>query len=245
MARTRTAMITGATGGIGKAVTISLAKRGFNVVVCYNKNQTLAENIVTEAKKYSNAIAVQADLRKGVEVDDCFKKAREYFGKIDVLVTCAGVAHYQNFQDMTEEDFDYVCDTNFKSTALTISKAIPDMLKLGWGRIVAISSIWGEIGGSGEVLYSATKSAVSGIVKALSKELAPSSITVNAIAPGVVDTNMLEHFKGAEREYLLSQIPVGRFCTPDEVASLVCHLVSDDSQYITGEIIQMTGGFIG
>lgn len=243
MARTRTAMITGATGGIGQAVTKLLSKHGYNVVVCYNKNQEIADNLVTYAKKYSNAIAVQADLKNGSEVETCFKKAREYFGKIDVLVTCAGVAHYQSFQDMTEDDFDYVCDTNFKSTALTISKAIPDMLKLGWGRIVSISSIWGEIGGSGEVLYSATKSAVSGIVKALSKELAPSGITVNAIAPGVVDTNMLDHFKGAEREYLLSQIPVGRFCTPEEVASLVCHLVSDDSAYITGEVIRITGGF--
>lgn len=243
MSRTRTAIITGATGGIGQAITILLSKRGYNVVVCYNKNQVLAEKLVDEAKKYSNAIAVQADLKNVTEVEACFKKARDYFGKVDILVTCVGVAHYQSFQDMTEADFDYVCDTNFKSTALTISKAIPDMLKLGWGRIVAISSIWGEIGGSGEVLYSATKSAISGMVKALAKELAPSNITVNAIAPGVVDTNMLEHFKGAEREYLLSQIPVGRFCTPDEVASLVCHLVSDDSSYITGEVIRMTGGF--
>lgn len=245
MARTHTAIITGATGGIGQAITLTLARHGYNVVVCYNKNITQAQQLVEECKKYSNAIAVQADLSSGSGVDKCFCEARNYFGKIDTVVTCAGIAHYQAFQDMTEEDFDYVTDTNFKSTALTVSKAIPDMLKLNYGRIVAISSIWGEVGGSGEVLYSATKSAISGMVKALAKELAPSGITVNAVAPGVVDTNMLDHFKGADREYLLSQIPLGRFCTPQEVASLVYHLVSEDSGYITGEIIQMTGGFNG
>lgn len=245
MARTHTAIITGATGGIGQAVVIALAKRGYNVVICYNKNETGATTLLKEAKAYSNALTVQADLTKGSEIDRCFREARAYFGKIDVVVTCAGVAHYQSFQDTTESDFDYVVDTNFKSTALTISRAIPDMLKLGYGRIVAIGSVWGEIGGSGEALYSATKSAISGMVKALAKELAPSGITVNAVAPGVVDTPMLDHFQGADRDYLLSQIPAGRFCTPDEVASLVSHLVSDDSSYVTGEIIQMTGGFIG
>lgn len=245
MARTHTAIITGATGGIGSAITTLLAKRGYNVVVCYNKNDAMATKLVSEAKKYSNAIMVQADLSSGSGVDKCFSEARSYFGKIDTIVTCAGIAHYQAFQDMTEDDFDYVTNTNFKSTALVVSKAIPDMLKLNYGRIVAISSIWGEIGGSGEVLYSATKSAISGMVKALSKELAPSGITVNAVAPGVVDTNMLDHFKGADRDYLLSQIPLGRFCTPQEVASLVCHLVSEESSYITGEVIQMTGGFNG
>ena len=245
MARTHTAIITGATGGIGSAITTLLAKRGYNVVVCYNKNDAMATKLVAEAKKYSHAIMVQADLSSGSGVDKCFSEARSYFGKIDTIVTCAGIAHYQAFQDMTEDDFDYVTNTNFKSTALVVSKAIPDMLKLNYGRIVAISSIWGEIGGSGEVLYSATKSAISGMVKALSKELAPSGITVNAVAPGVVDTNMLDHFKGADRDYLLSQIPLGRFCTPQEVASLVCHLVSEESSYITGEVIQMTGGFNG
>lgn len=243
MARVRTVMITGATGGIGRAITLSLAKQGYNTIVCYNKNQSVAEELVIEAKKYSNSIAIQADLSKGSEIDDCFKKARQYFGKIDTLVTCAGVAHYQAFQDMTEEDFDYLTDTNFKSTALTISRAIPDMLKLGFGRIVAITSIWGEVGGSGEVLYSATKSAISGLVKALAKELAPSSITVNAIAPGVVDTSMLDHFSNSDKDYLLSQIPVGRFCSPEEVASLVSHVISDDASYLTGQIIRLTGGF--
>ena len=128
MSRTRTAIITGASGGIGQAITILLSKRGYNVVVCYNKNQVLAEKLVDEAKKYSNAIAIQADLKNVTEVEACFKKARDYFGKIDILVTCVGVAHYQSFQDMTEADFDYVCDTNFKSTALPpISPQMLDM----------------------------------------------------------------------------------------------------------------------
>ena len=245
MKRTHTALITGATGGIGQAITLKLAKLGYNVVVCYNQNKTIADELVTKAKEHSNAIAVQADLTKGDEIKRCFYEARAYFGKIDIVITTAGVAHYQTFQDMTESDFDYVSDTNFKSTALTISNAIPDMLKLNWGRIVAISSIWGEVGGSGEVLYSATKSAISGLVKALAKELAPSGITVNAVAPGVVDTKMLDHFKGAEREYLLGQIPAGRFCTAEEVANLVSHIIDDQSSYLTGEIIRLTGGFEG
>ena len=241
--KTHTALVTGATGGIGEEICLSLAEKGYNIVVCYNKNEQKAQELVEKIKKLSNAISVQADLSKGCDVDRLFREARAYFSKIDTLVTVAGVAHYGSFDSTTEEDFDRVCGINLKGTALCMKHALKDMLSLNYGRIVAISSIWGEVGASQEVLYSATKSAITGLVKALSKEVADCNITVNAVAPGVVDTAMLDHFSDTDKEYLLSQIPVGRFAKAKEVADLVSFLCSDSGQYLTGEIIGLNGGF--
>ena len=241
--KTHTALITGATGGIGSAIALTLAKKGYNIVVCYNSNEEKAQELVKEIKTYSNAIALQCDVSSGVAVLELFKNARAYFSKIDTVITCAGIAHYGDFAKTQEEDFDRVAGINFKGTALTISNAIPDMQKLGYGRIIAISSIWGEVGASQEVLYSATKSAIEGLVKGLSKELADTGITVNAVSPGVVETPMLNHFSDTDKDYLLSQIPAGRFAKAQEVASLASFLCSEDAGYITGEIIGINGGF--
>lgn len=241
--KTHTALVTGATGGIGKAIALSLAKKGYNVVVHYHKNASLAKDIVDEIKKYSNAIAISADLSKTQDIEVLFTKAREYFSKIDTIVTAAGVAHYGDFQSITDEDYERVTGINLKGTLMSVKYALKDMLKLEYGRIVAISSIWGEVGASQEVLYSATKSALSGFVKGLSKELSDTGITVNAVAPGVVDTAMLDHFSTSDKDYLLSQIPSGRFAKAEEVASLVTFLCSDEAEYITGEIIGINGGF--
>ncbi|MBQ2714813.1 MAG: SDR family oxidoreductase [Clostridia bacterium] len=241
--KARTALVTGATGGIGEAVALSLAKKGYNVVVHFHKNAEKAQNLVNEIKKYSNALAIQADLSKECEIEKLFLSARAYFSKIDTVVTCAGIAHYGSFESTKEEDFDRLVNVNVKGTLMCVKHALSDMYKLNYGRVVCISSIWGEVGASQEVLYSATKSAISGFVKALAKETADSGITVNAVSPGVVDTNMLNHFSSSDKDYLLSQIPVGRFASSNEVASLVSFLCSEDAEYITGEIMGLNGGF--
>ncbi len=241
--KTHTALITGATGGIGEAIALRLAKDGYNIVVCYNKNHEKAEELVKKIKTISNAIAIQADVSKGQDIERLFNESRAYFSKIDTVVTVAGVAHYGDFASTTEEIFDNVSGINFKGTALTIAHALKDMKKLSYGRIVAISSIWGEVGASQEVLYSATKSAIAGLVKGLAKETAEDGITVNAVSPGVVDTAMLNHFSETDKECLLSEIPCGRFAKPEEIASLVAFLCSPDASYVTGEIIGINGGF--
>ena len=239
----KTAIVTGASGGIGKAISITLAKEGYNIVVHYNKNEKSANELVQEIKKYSNAISVQADLSNLENADTLYKKANEYFGFIDTVDCVAGVAHYDSFESLNADTYHKVCDINLGSHMLLISRALPQMRAKNYGRIVVISSVWGETGASWEVLYSTTKSALIGMTKALSKEVASHGITVNAITPGVIDTAMLDKFSPIEKEDLLSQIPIGRFGTSQDVASAVKFLVSSEASYITGEVLGVNGGF--
>lgn len=238
-----TALITGATGGIGSAIALSLAKEGYNVVLHYNKNEKRAQELLHEIKKYSNAIAISADLSIPKSVNSLYNKATEYFGSIDTLICASGIAHYDSFENLNETTYDTVANINLKSQMLLIATALPSMRQKGYGRIVVISSIWGEVGGSYEVLYSVTKSALNGLCKSLSKEVASCGITINAVSPGVIQTQMLDKFTKQEQEDLIRDIPVGRFGTPEEVASLVKFLCSKEASYITGEVIGINGGF--
>lgn len=241
--KVRTALITGASGGIGSAIALTLAKEGYNVVVHYNSNQVGAKQLVSEIKKYSNAICIQADLSDPENAIELFNKSSEYFGFIDTVICVAGVAHYDSFESLTPETYRKVCDVNLGSHMCLIANALPKMRQKMYGRIVVISSIWGETGASYEVLYSTTKSALIGMTKALSKEVADCNITVNAVTPGVIETAMLDKFSKSEKDDLITQIPIGRFGTAQDVANTVSFLCSEKSSYITGEVIGINGGF--
>ncbi len=243
MTKTRTALITGASGGIGSAIALALAKAGYNIVVHYNENKKNALALVDEIKKYTNAIAIQANLEHLENAEKLYNEAVTYFNTIDTIVCACGIAHYDSFENLNEETYRRVTDINLGSQLLLISKALPRMRGKSYGRIVVISSIWGEVGGSWEVLYSSTKSALIGACKALSKEVAGDGITVNVVSPGVIDTAMLDKFSTDEKELLLKDVPAGRFGKPEDVASLVAFLCSDSAGYITGETISVGGGF--
>lgn len=243
MNKQHTAIITGASGGIGSAIALKLAKMGYNIVIHYNKNRTIAEKILAQIKELSNGILVQSDLSIVENSEQLYKEAVNHFGTVDTIVCASGVAHYDSFESLSVSDYRSVTDINLGSQMMLISKALPSMRKHSYGRIVVISSIWGEVGSSWEVLYSTTKSALIGMCKALSKEVAPSGITVNAITPGVIDTAMLDRFSMQDKKLLLEDIPAGRFGQADEVASLVSFLCSEDASYITGETIGINGGF--
>ncbi len=241
--KVRTALITGASGGIGSAIALTLAKEGYNIVVHYNKSEEKAKKIEAEIKKYSNAICIQADLSNPEKAIELYRKSSEYFGFIDTVICVAGVAHYDSFESLTPETYRKVCDVNLGSHMCLIANALPKMRQKTYGRIVVISSIWGETGASYEVLYSTTKCALIGMTKALSKEVAQCNVTINAVTPGVIETAMLDKFSNSEKEDLIAQIPIGRFGTAQDVANTVSFLCSEKSSYITGEIIGVNGGF--
>ena len=239
----KTVLITGASLGIGAACAKKFAKEGYNVVVNYNSSENEAKAL---EKEFSNMVVVKADLSKEEEAKALVEEAVKRFNKIDVLVNNAGVAlESKLFTDTSRDDWDKIFNINVFGMFNVTKAAVSHMVHEKSGAIINISSIWGVTGASCEVVYSASKGAVNSFTKALSKELAPSNIRVNAIAPGVIDTKMNAFLSNDEKKALEEEIPLGRFGNPSEIASAVYFLASEDSSYITGQIITADGGFIG
>lgn len=236
-----TVLITGSARGIGAATAALFADNGYNVVINYNTSKAEAEKLCS---KLDNAIAVQADVSKSDEVDRLFSTANEKFGFVDVLVNNAGIAQQKLFTDITDEDYDRMFDCNVRSVFNCCRRALPDMIHHKFGRIINISSMWGITGASCEVHYSASKSAVVGLTKALAKEVAPSGITVNAVAPGVIDTPMNGFLSKDVMEQLKNETPVGRIGEPNDIARTILFLADRKSDFITGQILGIDGGFI-
>ncbi len=240
-----TALITGAARGIGAATAALFARSGYNVVINYNTSEkqalALCEKII---KNGGNALALQADVSKANEAEKLFFAAKKAFGSIDVLVNNAGIAQQKLFTDITEDDYDRMFDCNVKSVFNCCKYALPDMIHNKYGRIINISSMWGVTGASCEVHYSASKAAVIGMTKALAREVAPSGITVNCIAPGVIDTPMNKGFDAETLEALKYETPVGRLGTPEDVAEAIAFLADKKSSFITGQVLGIDGGFI-
>lgn len=240
----KSVIITGAAGGIGSAAARLFAQNGYSVLLNYCHSRTQAETLESELRSAGyDAFAVKADIADASQVKAMFKAGLERFGSLDVLVNNAGIAQQKLFTDITPEDYDNMFDINVKGCFHCCQNALPPMIRQKKGKIINISSVWGISGASCEVHYSASKAAVIGLTKALAKEVAPSNIQVNCIAPGVIDTAMNAGFSSETMEQLAIETPLGRLGTPEDVAELILFLASDKSNFITGQVIGVDGGF--
>lgn len=232
-------LVTGSSRGIGEAIARAFYKNGYNVLINYNLSEQKAQALATEL----NTVAYKADVSKYDQVKNMFDSIEKKFGSVDILVNNAGIAPLQSvFQEVSEQTFDKTVNVNLKGMFNCCKCAVGGMINKGGGKIINISSCWGQIGGSCEVVYSMTKAGVIGFTKALADELAPSNICVNAVAPGFINTDMNAHLSQAEKDDFASGIPLGRIGTPQEVACAVLFLADEKSSYITGQIIGVNGG---
>lgn len=243
----KTVIVTGGSRGIGKAIVYAFANAGYNVILNYNLSEQSARNIVEDLKDCKGIVEMfKADVSQREEVDAMIEYVTKEFGGIDVIVNNAGISHVGLFTDINEDEFERVMDVNlmgvFNVTQAALNKS---MLNKKDGTIINISSIWGITGSSCEVAYSASKAAVIGLTKGLAKELAPSNITVNAIAPGAIATDMIyKDYTEEEISMIEKDIPMGRLGTPIEIANLALYLASDNARYITGQVISPNGGMV-
>ncbi|BFH14763.1 SDR family oxidoreductase [Paenibacillus melissococcoides] len=237
-------LITGASRGIGAAIAHRFASVGMKVIIHYLNSHEAANEVARTCLAYgSEAITIRADLRSAEQIDRMKSKLDELGFTPDILVNNAGTAYYGLFTDVTEEEWDDCMNINLKGMFLCTQRFAPHMISQKYGRIINVSSVWGITGASCEVMYSTAKGGVNAFTKSLAKELAPSGVTVNAVAPGAVDTDMMKHLDTSERSALEEDIPAGRLGTPDEIASLVYFLALPESGYITGQIISPNGGW--
>ena len=240
-----TAFVSGASRGIGRAVSLKLASLGYDLALNYQNNHAAAQNVCTEAQKYGvKVLLLPADIADEQAVKAMFKQITATFGGIDVLVNNAGIAEQLLFQDITYEKWRRMFAVTADGAFFTIQNALPFMLKQKNGRIINISSMWGEVGASCEVHYSAAKGALISMTKALAKELGPSGITVNCIAPGVIDTDMNKNLTAEELAELSAETPLGRLGTAEDIACATAFLASAQAGFITGQVIGVNGGFI-
>ncbi len=240
-----TVLVTGASRGIGRAIALTFAKRGYHVYINCSKSVAELNEVKTEIEQMpeGSCDVFVGDVGDSVFVQDMFQKIQDQSGALDVLVNNAGIAHIGLLSDMTDEEWNRIMQTNLSSVFYCCRAAVPGMVSQKSGKIVNISSMWGTSGASCEVAYSTTKSGIHGLTRALAKELAPSNIQVNAIACGCIDTSMNAQLDAEERSALETEIPAGRFGTPQEVADMVIHLVESPA-YLTGQIIGFDGGFL-
>lgn len=238
----KTALITGGTKGIGKAVAQRFLEEGYEVILNYWHDEDSALATQNEFNELDYCpVLMRADVSDEVQVKEMFAEIFRIFGGLDVLVNNAGISKMNVIQDTTLADWEEVNGVNLRGVFLCSREAVRSMISHGRGAIVNIASVWGEVGASCEVAYSATKGGVIAFTKALAKELAPSHITVNCISPGVIDTEMNGNLSAEEMEELINQIPLGRLGNGADVASAV--LFAAESSYMTGEVISIGGGF--
>ena len=239
----RAAIVTGGSRGIGRAVCLALAEQGVNVVVNYAGSAAAAEETAALCReKGVEAIAVQASVADAAQVDALFEKAVEAFGRVDILVNNAGITKDNLIVRISEEDFDAVIDTNLKGAFLCCKKAARLMMRQKWGRIINVSSVVALRGNPGQANYCASKAGVIGLTKSLAKELSSRHITVNAVAPGFIDTDMTRVLPENARTAILSQVPLGTFGQPEDVARTVAFFASENAGYITGQVLCVDGG---
>ena len=239
------ALITGATRGIGKQIAITLAKQGYNIALNYRKENEELENTKKEIEKIGvQILAVKGDVANFEDCENFVKQVIESFGQIDVLVNNAGITKDMLLMRMKKEDFEQVIDTNLVGTFNVTKNVVPYMMKARSGRIINISSVVGISGNAGQTNYSASKAGIIGFTKSLAKEIASRNILVNAVAPGFIETNMTDVLKDDVKQEIAKNIPLKRMGTAQDVANVVKFLASDDSSYITGQVINVDGGML-
>ncbi|MGH4140224.1 elongation factor P 5-aminopentanone reductase [Clostridium sp.] len=239
----KVAIVTGGSRGIGKGIAIELAKAGACVVINYKSNDEAAEKTLQEIKEIgAYAIKIKGDVSDYEFSKDMIKTTLEKLGKIDILINNAGISKVGLFMDASPVEWDNIINVNLKGTINCSHSVVKEMIKQKSGIIINISSMWGNVGASCEVIYSASKGAINSFTKALAKELAPSNIRVNAIAPGVIDTEMNAWLSSEDRKSLTAEIPMMKFGEVCDVGMLVTFLASENSKYITGQVITIDGG---
>ena len=240
-----TAVVTGGSRGIGLAISRALAADGFRLAIIYREREEEALRVVKELRRQgTDTEAYRCDVADTGRMKALSRDILKRFGRVDVLVNNAGIAQIKLFTDTTEEEWNRMMDVNVKGLYNTCSALVPQMISNKKGRIINLSSMWGIAGASCEVAYSASKSAVIGFTKALAKELGPSGITVNCVAPGVIDTEMNSSLDEEVMEELRGEIPLGRIGNAADVAGAVSFLASEKAGYITGQVINVDGGIL-
>ena len=232
-------LVSGGSRGIGASCVKILTQSGARVAFLYEKNEAAANEIA----RITGAFPIKCDISNREQVFAAYEKAKNAIGKIDSVVSCAGIAAQALFQDVTEQDWAKMLNVNLTGAAYLAQAALPEMISEKKGSIVFVSSIWGEVGASMEAAYSASKAGLIGLMKALSKEVGPSQIRVNAVTPGVILTDMLNAFDDETLKDLADETPLGRIGTPEDVAKAIRFLLSDDASFITGQTLGVNGGF--
>lgn len=241
----KTVLITGASKGIGANMAIRFAEKGYNVVMNYN-NSVQSAIILQRSLKESgySVIAYKANVRNRLEVDLMVKEAIYRFGSIGILINNAGISNQSLITDLSEQDWNDIIGVNLTGVFNCTQAVLPHMINQKSGKIINISSMWGEVGASCEVAYSAAKAGVIGFTKALAKEVGPSGITVNCITPGLIETSMNQELTVEDITSIVEDTPMGRIGSTDDVASAALFLASDESQFITGQILGVNGGLV-
>lgn len=239
------AVVTGASGGIGAEIAKRLAQDGFSVALIYNRNAEKAQKTADEITlSGGSAKTYKCDVRDSSEITSAIEAIERDFGEISVLVNNAGISEQKLLTDITDSDWENMISTNLSGAFYFCRAVLPCFVHRKSGRIINVSSMWGETGGSCEVHYSAAKAGLIGLTKALAKEVAPSGITVNAVSPGVINTEMVTKLGKDTVDMLREEIPVMRLGTPEDVANAVSFLADDRASYITGQIISVNGGIV-
>lgn len=239
----KVALVTGGSRGIGRAIAISLAEAGANVVVNYAGNEAAAEEVSAHIESLGRkALIIKANVGNSAEVDAMVKKTLEVFGQLDILVNNAGITRDNLIMRMKDEEFDEVINTNLKGVFNCVRSVTRTMMKQRSGRIINISSVVGSMGNPGQANYVAAKAGVIGLTKSAARELASRGITVNAIAPGFITTDMTDKLSNEMKAQLLLQIPLARFGQPDDIAKTVLFLASNEASYMTGQTLHIDGG---
>ncbi|MGM1045330.1 MAG: 3-oxoacyl-[acyl-carrier-protein] reductase [Bacillota bacterium] len=239
----QTALVTGASRGIGRSIALALAGMGANVAVNYSGNEAAANEVVAEIRaKGVEAIALKANVGISAEADALVKQVIDAWGRIDILVNNAGITRDNLIMRMKEEEFDQVIETNLKGVFNCLKAVTRPMMKQRYGRIINISSVVGVLGNPGQANYVAAKAGVIGLTKSAARELASRGITVNAVAPGFIDTDMTRELPEDMREKLMGDIPLARLGKPEEIADVVTFLASSGASYMTGQVLHVDGG---
>jgi 3-oxoacyl-[acyl-carrier protein] reductase len=237
-------IITGASGGIGKEIVKTLAKKNTRLILLYNSNSSEVESLKNNLEKTCEIVVYKCNLTNVENVNKMVNHIIKHFKTIDVLVNCAGKSKFQQIQDLTEQDYHEIMDLNLKSVMLLISLVSKNMISNKSGKIINIYSMWRTIGASMESLYSASKGAINTLTLSLAKELGPSNIRVNCLAPGLIDTDMNSNLSNDAITDLINNTPLNKIGTPEDVANAALFLASDKASFITGQTISIDGGFI-
>lgn len=241
----KTAIVTGGARGIGRAIALTLAKAGANIVINYTSSSKAADEVVEEAKKLGvSALAMKADVSKNDEIENLVKQVLNDFGSIDILVNNAGITRDNLLIRMSEEDFQDVIDINLKGAFICTKHVSKVMMKQRTGKIINIASVVGVMGNAGQSNYAASKAGLIGFTKSIAKELAKRNVNVNAVAPGYIETDMTASLSDKVKEEFMNVIPLPRAGQPQDVANAVLFLSSEYSDYITGQVIHIDGGMV-